>query len=401
MRHGICDADTLSCIPRDFTCNGSVLNITGTEFSYDCANNKELDGNLKDDILCNTYYGCSDNACVGDDLKSCVDTGCDVIEHCDPGKCSDQALACVVCDPDAIECSIDEETGLAVAKMCMYGQEWVEDTCFKGWACDAEKGGCYNADPCTEGGSGICTGADNKTYKYCNANTKAWEATVCVADCDPDSGCGTCGDTFKQDYEVCDKNNEDTIYKTCEQAFGRDYKWTGKPGCNDTCSGFVTGTCTHKPEVQIDSWTISDLASMKRNKQIDLNGGMTTSEAVDGGWRVGPWGNAKSPDFNNRYISFISSKADSSVYDTLIFSFKVKRNDKGPKALKVAFYDGDTKFFESKEIIITNDEVLQSVSKLDPNSKGKISVRGSAYESVEASTGTMTISGMELKGTMK
>ena len=400
--HAICDVDAVACIPVDFTCDGTVIKLTGTEFSYDCANNKALEGNLKDDVLCNTYHGCADVACVGDDIKICDESTCEIYDTCEPGLCSDREPECLVCQPDAFECAVDDETGLAVARMCIDGEGWLEDICAKGWACDVTKNGCYNADPCSDPGEGICTGSDDKTYKYCNPTTNAWETTVCISDCDADSGCGTCGDTFKQDFEVCDESVTDIQYKpTCEERFGRDHKWTGTPACNDTCSGYVTGTCKIKEDKEITSWTIDNLEKLKKEGKIDLKGGMKTTEAVDGGWRVGPWGNAKSPAFDTRYIAFISSETDSSKYDSLAFTFDVMRNSKGPKALKVAFYDGDTKFFESKEITVTTSVVSQRVGKLDPKTSGKISVRVSAYKSDEVSTGTMTISNMRLLGTLK
>ena len=310
---------------------------------------------------------------------------------------------CIACHADAIECSTNAANGRAVAKMCMYGEGWLDEECAEGWACDPAHDGCYNPDPCNTPGESICTGEGNKTYKVCNED-HTWVSTVCATECDPEDGCGTCGDTFKQESEVCDDSVTDIQYKpTCAERFDkkREYKWTGVPACNSTCSGYVTGTCKHKDEVNIESWSITNLEQMKKDGIIDLKGGMTTSDAVDGGWRVGPWGNAKSPDWTGRYISFISSKNNINDYDTLIFNFKVKRNNSGPTKMKVAFYDGTEKKYESAEYIVTTSDSEYSFRKLDPVINGKLSVRISAYKSDSQSAGTMTISNMKLLGTKK
>ena len=393
----VCDAQNADCVPAAFTCDGSKIKLTGTEFEYDCANNKNKAGKIKEAQLCNTVYGCSDLACIGDNLTAmiCNTDDCETMdEQCDAGMCSDKIQGCRECTDGAVECDGD------VAKVCVDGEWKTEDCDARYWKCDTTKGGCYNPDPCPTEDEGKCEG---EIYKLCVSNT--WMTDNCAQDewrqCDPNNGCipkgNVCGNNNKDPGEECDG---DAVYKTCED-FDRNYKWEGKPGCNDTCSKVVTGTCVHKTEVEIDSWTITDLASMKNSGRIDLKGGMATSKpSAEGGWIVGPWGTSKAPAFDDRYVSFISNVNDSSKYDTLIFNFKVKRSDVGPQKLKVAFYDGDAQIFVSDEISVKTSESDVSIRKIDPNASGKISVRISGYNSGNGS-GTMTLTNMKLLGTQK
>ncbi len=393
----VCDAENADCVPTAFTCDGSKVKITGTELEYDCANNRNKTGLARDSQFCNSVYGCSDVVCIGDNLTVmvCNTDDCDTLdEACDPGMCSDKIQACKECADGAVQCTGD------VAKVCVDGKWKTEDCDAKYWKCDEAQGGCYNPDPCPTEDESKC---DGEVYKLCINNT--WVTDDCGADewrkCDATNGCvsktSVCGNGNKEAGEACDG---DQVYKTCAD-FDRNYKWEGKPACNDTCSKVVTGTCVHKAEVEIDSWTITNLATMKNNGRIDLKGGMTTSKPTEeGGWIVGPWGTASSPAFDDRYVSFISNVNDSSKYDTLIFNFTVKRNSVGPQKLKVAFYDGDTKIYESEEVSVKITDTDVNIRKVDPNASGKISVRVSGYGSANGS-GTMTLSKMKLLGTNK
>ena len=401
----VCDPVKKDCVPAPFTCEGSVIKLTGTSYSYDCANNAKKSGEEAEKQLCNTVYGCSDGACIGDVMHVCMLDSDDLVhcdgelfeQQCDAGKCSDKIWNCMECEPGAIECDGTK------AKKCVDGKWKVEDCAASFLTCDASKGGCSNPS-CTTDKEMKC---DGNTFMYCDAGLGFWFTEDCGSDkqCDDTKGCvsktAVCGDGVIQTGEACD--GTEIKGKTCAD-FDKSFKWSGSPACNSACTKIVTGTCVHKTESVVDEWKITDIADMVKNGRLSLKGGFKPTESDGaGGWRLGQWGKATAPSFDGKYIEFISNITGSSKYDSFVFSFTVKRNNSGPRKLKVAFYDGNTQITKSisNEISISTDPETHTVRFLDPSNTGRLSIRVAAYNSPTDEGGTMTISDIKLLATEK
>ena len=400
----ICDANRGECVPSPFTCEGRVIHITGTEYTYDCASNVHS-SNLQeqDDVLCNTVYGCSEVACNGNDLMLNIGDGTgervELVQTCADGACSDKIQDCTLCVENSVTCNGN------VATVCKNGKEVVTNCATQSLQCAVDKGGCYNPDPCTND----ATKCDSNVFSICVGDVWLSEECLPGQTCDVDEGCivkTSCGNNIKDPGEVCDGTAY--ISKTCRD-FDPYLSWKdgGKPECSADCTKILIGTCEVKTAVSIKDYHFTSLDTIKeymRNDDVVLKGGFTTSLYSNSddknGWTLGLWGNAKSPALEDRYVSFITGKVTD--YDSAYIKFDIKRTSTGPKKFVLGFYSGNQLISQSSAMEITTKYVNHQVSVPKFSSiTGDMSVRLSAYDSYSSKAGTLTISEVSIAGTRK
>ena len=400
----ICDASAGTCVPAPFTCEGRVIHITGTEYTYDCKSNIHSSNvSEQDDVLCNTYYGCDPIACDGNNLMINMGDGSgemvELYQTCAEGSCSDKIQACESCAEDSVTCNGN------VATVCKNGKEEVTNCATLNHQCSVGQGGCYNPDPCTND----ATKCNGNVFSVCIGDT--WLSETCQPGqtCDPDEGCivkSSCGDNIKDPGEVCDGTAY--ISKTCRD-FDPNLMWKegGKPECSPDCTKIVIGSCEVKTAVSIKSYQFSSLNAIKaymRSDEVALKGGFTVSLYSNSndknGWTLGLWGNAKQAALEDRYVSFIAG--DVSDYDSAYIKFDIKKNSSGPKKFVLGFYSGNQLISQSSAMDITQKYVNHQVSVPKFSSiTGEMSVRLSAYDSSSSNAGTLTISDVSIWGTEK
>ena len=335
----LCD-DKDGCVKNKagITCEGTVLKLTGTSYSYNCANNKTSNVVLDRDKL-----GCAEN--IG-----CTDAFCNnsVPTYCSAGECVEE-----------YDCSkFDAVCDMNADGYCKLTEETLEGKCF------------------VDNGSNI--------YAFCDNNACIYDR--CVGDCDDTGGCSEpivekCGNGTLDSDEDCDwqDNGEG----------GNLYIWSpaktkGKPvTCNfyDANKVFVSGepTCKNKKGVckitvetcteavdsdfqNVKSWTFASLddikeltksgeVTMKLRPITGANGNQDVSEYTTHAWRTGGWVKGTSADFNY-YLWFHSGKKITD--NTVRVIFDVKTTSKGPKYVMLQFFDGTTALGKSDAVSISD-----------------------------------------------
>lgn len=374
----ICD-ENKGCVEnsKGITCDGTVLKITGTQYSYDCAQNKT--SNVIADrskLGCVENVGCSDVFCNNNIPTYCYDGEC--IENYDCSKFG------AVCDMQA------------------------EGYC-KLAAGEATK--CFE-----DGGKNVFAMCDNKACIY----------EPCASDCGDDDGCTVavvekCGDGTLESDEDCDWQDDGSG--------GKLYLWSysktqGKdPTCNyyDKSKVFVSGqaTCKSKKGVckitvenckeaadsdfnNVKSWkftSISYIANLTKTQEVTMrlrpitgsNNNQDISEYISGAWRTGGWVKASNPDFNY-YLWFHSGKEISD--NAVRITFDVKNTQKGPKYVMLQYFDGTKELGKSDSFLI--NETYQKASFVY-KSNAKISNFGFKITAFNGGDGLMDLKDIDIQ----
>jgi len=422
----ICDEEAQDCVDAaGFTCNDSTITVeakTGDFYAYDCASN----GDGK--VGCNTAYGCSDEFCTDTTYNVCgvSSTGIECLtENCaeSGSTCSDAYKDCISCDSATFKATCSGDTATYCDRGKIVTQDCTDNSLEDGaWSC-VEGEGCVAANPCEVEDEISCILDDPKHYNVCIGGA------LYVESCDKTSTCSSevsqsvfdstqlCGNGVLETGEKCDPGDADNapsaIYKSCSDLWPDSFKtgaYIGAPSCKSDCSGFDSSSCTPAEDFAHSTryWKITDttsLAELAKANLISIAGGFTTTTATDGKWTIGPWGNASNPAFDNRYISLVPNDTDTldpSAYAVLGLRFTVSRNAKGPKKLKVRFYNGSDAIDTSDAIDITTTDTMRwAFVKVPSKYTDTLSIRISAYDSETANGGNMTLSDISLVGVLK
>ena len=340
----LCNDTTGDCDKHDFSCDGSVIKITGTSYSFDCAKNED------DNKGCNTYSGCDDVYCDGKNLMMVVGGTAEKYMDCSvyhKGICSDELKDCV--STEEIEGCYVNDKKQNVFYLCDQ-LACIEEICPE--ACD-ESMGCYI--PCEENLK-TCTGnqvmtckngqyhpdkkCENQTcyhgdcydeIEYCDGNTYY----LCIADdcifedcsesgqkCDSENpGCVKvdpgCGNSVIENDEVCEFTDKETnaFYWNISQPSCNYYDdskvfVSGAPKCHaEKCKVDVTSCVEAKDAdyTMIKDWQFTSqtvINNLTKNKDVEIhnidNSGFKTSkyESGDNAWQIGPWYNGASPNYD-------------------------------------------------------------------------------------------------------
>ncbi len=333
----VCD-DKEGCVKNNagITCDGTVLKLTGTTYSYDCANNKSSNVVLdRDKLGCAENVGCTDTFCKNSIPTFCAGGEC--IENYDCSKfgavCDMQVEGyCKLAEGDAFKCF--EDDGTNVVAMC-------------------ENTGCL--------------------YDRCVSDCNDGECTIPVIE--------KCGDGMLEDGEDCDWQSDGSG--------GILYLWSpsktqGKTiTCNfyDKTKVFVSGEPTCKKKKgdckitvescveaadsdfhDVKSWTfnsLDDIKNLTKSGEVTMklrpitgaNGNQDVSEYTTHAWRTGGWVKGTSADFNY-YLWFHSGKKITD--NTVRVIFDVKTTSKGPKYVMLQFFDGTTALGKSDAVSISD-----------------------------------------------
>ena len=419
----ICDEAAQDCVsPKSVICNGTSILVQSSDknfYAYDCASNNNPE------IGCNTVLGCADMFCDENKLTFCGYNGSDIdclTENCaDSGtSCSDTFMSCISCNPDAYTATCDGTSATYCDKGEIVTRDCAASNIEDEWSC-VEGKGCVAADPCDQEGAFVCIDGAPSKYKTCIDG--AWYVTPCNINTVCDAGAQQCvfsaetlcGNGQIETGEKCDPGDDlhapAKIHQTCDSLWPDTFKvgsYTGSPSCNSDCSAYDSSTCIQATATatEIYKWPITDtasLATLTKQGATSIKGGFTTTEAAAGAWKIGPWGNAGDAAFDDRYIRLNAASSDTgdlTVNRTLGLSFKVVRNDKGPKYLKIRFYNDNVAMDTSEAIAIGTETSEHLVNVKTPaNYTGTLSIRISAYGSASSNGGFMTLSELAIKGT--
>ncbi|MBO4351058.1 MAG: hypothetical protein J6A01_08965 [Proteobacteria bacterium] len=390
----LCNETAGDCDKHDFTCDGSVIKITGTSYSYDCAKNED------DKKGCNSYTGCDDIYCDGKKLMMIVDGAAEIYMDCsvyNNGICSDELKDCVSTD-DVEGCYVNDNKQ-NVYYLCDKSA-CVEEVCPQ--ACDASMG-CYvpceeNQKTCDHNQVMICQGGQYKPDKkcdnqscyhgdcyddveYCDGNTYY----LCIADecafedcsesgqkCDPENpGCVKvdpgCGNSVIESNEVCEFTDKDAnvFYWVISQPSCNYYDASkifvsGAPQCHaekckvdvSSCVEATESDYTLVKEWQFTSQTV--INNLTKTKDVEIhnldNTGFKTSTYVsaDNAWQIGPWYNESTPNYD-AYMWFKVGVTK----DTIRITFDIKRTNDGPKKIQLQYLNASTELAISESYDVT------------------------------------------------